>query len=512
MSKNNVRLERRLTPAKGHFSSPEIDSRYKVSAPAKSTRKGLRVGRGKFRIFGHFVHAQFLILVAVEYLALAGAHYWSQTGTSEVLVGGLGGRITSALSFSSIFVLGLAVVGLYDGRQRERFAGLFSRMTLAFTFGLIAVNVLSVYGESLQYPAIANIAPPVSGLIIALLLLALIRIIFYRYVDGRYLLRRVLVLGVGKKARFIDQIRRKADMRGYELLGFIASKGCQHACVRPQNILNTSQNVLDYALDNDVDEIVVALDDKKTSLPEQTLLDCRMKGIAVIDVLDFFERERTVLHLDLMQPDWLIYAQGFNRSFVASFAKRGLDVFVSVGLLLVVAPVVILTALAITVESAGNGALLYRQKRVGKGGKSFTLLKFRSMVNGAESDGVARWASENDGRITRVGAFIRKYRIDEIPQLWNVLIGDMSIIGPRPERPEFVEKLREINPLYSARHTVEPGITGWAQLCFPYGASESDSMKKLQYDLYYVKNRSLFLDLYILAQTVEAVLFKKGAR
>ena len=241
-------------------------------------------------------------------------------------------------------------------------------------------------------------------------------------------------------------------------------------------------------------------------------MNCRMTGINVTDMLDFFEREMGLLQLDLIQPGWLIHADGFKRNLLRSTIKRSFDIIASGLLLLVLLPVIIITAIAILIESGWKGPVLYFQERVGLGGNPFNVIKFRSMQTTAEADGQARYAETNDPRVTRVGSFIRKYRLDEIPQLWNVFVGEMSLVGPRPERPVFVDNLCKINPLYPERHRVKPGVTGWAQLCYPYGASEKDSIEKLKYDLYYVKNHGIFFDFYILIQTIEVVLFKKGSR
>ncbi|MDF1530536.1 MAG: TIGR03013 family PEP-CTERM/XrtA system glycosyltransferase, partial [Sedimenticola sp.] len=267
-----------------------------------------------------------------------------------------------------------------------------------------------------------------------------------------------------------------------------------------------------FAMQNHIDEIVIAPDDRRRKLPLDGLIDCRMSGVAITDLLDFFERETEKIRLDLIQPSWLIYANGFKRNILRSFAKRTFDIVVSSLLLIVCSPFMALTALAIFISSKGRGPILYKQSRVGRDGKCFNLIKFRSMRTDAEQDGIARWAKENDSRVTRVGSFIRKYRLDELPQLWNIFVNDMSLVGPRPERPEFVEKLCKINTLYRERHRVTPGLAGWAQVCYPYGASKKDSMEKLQYDLYYVKNHGLLFDFYILVQTAEIIFFTKGVR
>jgi sugar transferase (PEP-CTERM system associated) len=261
----------------------------------------------------------------------------------------------------------------------------------------------------------------------------------------------------------------------------------------------------------DIDEIVVAMDDRRRNFPIAELLQCRLKGVDITDVVTFLERETGKVHLDVLNPSWLIFGEGFRRDTWRRIEERLFDVVSSSLLLIVTSPVLLLTTLAVWVDSGLRGPVFYRQVRVGYAGRNFEVIKFRSMRVDAEKNG-AIWATPGDNRVTRVGSVIRKLRIDELPQIVNVLKGDMSFVGPRPERPEFVARLAETIPYYSERHWVKPGITGWAQLCYPYGASERDAIEKLQYDLYYVKNHSLLFDIMVLAQTVEVVLLGKGAR
>jgi len=256
---------------------------------------------------------------------------------------------------------------------------------------------------------------------------------------------------------------------------------------------------------------VVAAEDRRRALPVAEILESKMAGVAVLDILSFFERECGRVKLDVLQPSWLIYSEGFRQSMVRAAVKRLFDLLVCALFLLFGWPFALLTALAVWLESGLRGPVIYRQRRVGENGREFTLYKFRSMRSDAEGDGVARWAKKDDDRVTRVGRVIRKLRLDEWPQIYNVLHGDMSFVGPRPERPEFVANLHERSRWYQERHRVKPGITGWAQVYFPYGSSEEDALKKLEYDLFYVKNYSLFLDLVILIHTVEVVLWRRGA-
>jgi sugar transferase (PEP-CTERM system associated) len=275
--------------------------------------------------------------------------------------------------------------------------------------------------------------------------------------------------------------------------------------------VNPGNALLDFVIDLDVDEVVVAMEDRRRGLPVHQLLDCRLAGVPVTDVLGFMERETGKVELSMLYPSWLIYTDGINSRGLVRLLTRIFDLLAAGVLLLLAAPLMLIAALAIWIESGFRGKVLYAQTRVGLEGQPFTLYKFRSMAEDAEKNG-AVWAEENDPRVTRVGKVIRATRIDELPQLLNVLAGKMSFVGPRPERPEFIASLSEKIPYYRERHCVKPGITGWAQLCYPYGASEQDALEKLQYDLYYVKKKSVLFDLMILLQTAEVVLWRKGSR
>jgi len=258
-----------------------------------------------------------------------------------------------------------------------------------------------------------------------------------------------------------------------------------------------------------VDRIVVALDEKRGRFPVEQLLFCRLKGIRVDDGIDFTEQLAGKLSVENLLPSSLIFSDGFKRSAVVKRLKRYMDIVASLLGLIIFLPLSILIALAIKIDSPGP--VLYRQKRIGGDGRIFELLKFRSMRADAEQNGPV-WAMANDQRITRVGRVIRKLRLDEIPQMINVLKGEMSFVGPRPERPFFVEGLKKEIPFYSYRHSVKPGVTGWAQIRYPYGASKKDALEKLKYDIYYIKHMSPIFDLMIILETIKIVLFGKGAR
>jgi sugar transferase (PEP-CTERM system associated) len=243
-------------------------------------------------------------------------------------------------------------------------------------------------------------------------------------------------------------------------------------------------------------------------VPMDELLACRIRGIPVLDLAAFYERAKCEVPTDSLKASWLVYGQGFVQGRIRQFAKRTFDIVTSALLLALASPVMLITMILIKLDSPGP--VIYRQERVGLAGRTFMCLKFRSMRSDAEKDGVARWATKNDSRVTRVGSFLRKTRIDELPQLISVLKGEMSMVGPRPERPSFVAELRELIPYYDVRHSIKPGVTGWAQVRYSYGASVEDARRKHQFDLYYVKNNSLFLDLIILIETVSVVLFREG--
>lgn len=445
-----------------------------------------------------------LLLFAISMVAATHVRYWGAADQVALHTPGLWPR---SLVFAAVLVLALVALGLYQPRLRESWLAVLARQAIGFVLGGIGV-VLLYY---IVPPAYVGRGILTLALLIAFPLVVLVRILFLRLVDVEALKRRVLVIGAGARAAsIVRQMRRRVDRRGFHLLGFVALPG-EEMCVPKEQLLDMPADLLTWVRTEGVNEIVIGPDDRRGKLPMQQLLDCRLMGVSISSLSTFFERESGRVQMELTDPSWLLFSGGFDATPLRRVSKRAFDMASALLVMLVTWPFMLLTAAAIMVESGWRQPVLYRQQRVGEHGNGFQLIKFRSMCTDAEKDG-AQWASTDDDRVTRVGRFTRKARLDELPQLWNVLRGDMSFVGPRPERPVFVDQLAQSIRYYPMRHCVKPGLTGWAQLNYPYGASEKDAAEKLKYDLYYVKNHSMLLDTMILMQTVEIVLFGRGAR
>ncbi len=324
--------------------------------------------------------------------------------------------------------------------------------------------------------------------------------------------RRVLIVGTGAEAQGVARELASGRSARHAVMGFYPAGPGHASDEAPGRVTFSSELTIDEVVRRHrIDEVIVAVREQRGgAVPMGQLLACRVRGIPVRDPTAFFEHARGEVPNESLKVSWLVYGQGFVQGRVRTVTKRAFDLVAAALLLAITWPLMALTALAVVLES--RGPVIYRQERVGLGGQPFMCLKFRSMRTDAEEDGVARWASRNDARVTRVGQWIRTFRIDELPQLLSVLRGDMSLVGPRPERPSFVSQLREQIPHYDIRHSVKPGVTGWAQVRHSYGASVEDARRKHRFDLYYVKNNSLLLDLLVLAKTVSVVLFREGAR
>lgn len=417
-------------------------------------------------------------------------------------------RWVQASVFGGCIIVAMVAMGLFTRRMRDRMAGVVLRISVSVAAGGTLAALLLGLSPNYKLSVVEFFASQA----LAWALLVLVRAVAQRLIDEDIFKRHVLVYGAGNNAMRLARLRRRADQRGFRLHGFVAPQG-EEVVVPADRLVNVNGAALcDYARRHNIDEIVVAMDDRRRNFPLKELLDCRLEGIPISEQVTFLERETGKVHLELLTPSWMIFGGGFHRDGVNRHSERVLDLAAALCLLAIASPVILLTIIAIKLEEGFSAPLLYRQKRVGQGGRAFDVFKFRSMRIDAERDGKAQWATTNDSRVTAVGKYLRKLRIDELPQLFNVLRGDMSFVGPRPERPEFVSQLAETIPYYHERHSVKPGITGWAQLCYPYGASEQDAVEKLQYDLFYVKNRDLIFDILILLQTVEVILLGKGAR
>lgn len=400
----------------------------------------------------------------------------------------------------------MTAFGLYQVHVRYQRMDFALRLLLSFTFGGVALVVI-YYLLPQMYIGRGVLA---ISLGIGFVAIGLLRISAIRMLRIDVLKQRVLVYGAGSSANLINtRLRRQSDRQSFALLGFVPVPG-QEVVVEEARLLHASHGLCELVERLHVDEILIAPDERRGGMPMDDMLLCVQRGIAVTDLSTFFEREAGMVQMNIVDPSWLVFSGGFDYSLPRRLSKRFFDLTAASALLLVTWPLMLLTAIAVKLDS--RGPVLYRQVRVGEHGRHFDIVKFRSMRADAESDGVARWASKSDDRSTRVGKFIRRTRLDELPQLFSVLGGSMSFVGPRPERPQFVDMLSKEIRYYAVRHSVKPGLTGWAQLRYPYGASVRDADEKLKFDLFYVKNHGMVFDLLILLQTVEVVMFGRGAR
>ncbi|HPU53560.1 MAG TPA: TIGR03013 family PEP-CTERM/XrtA system glycosyltransferase [Burkholderiaceae bacterium] len=455
------------------------------------------------RLFNHYLSVRTLLLAAIEAVVL----FQSVVLGFQIRMADFSLRLPVAEAgvFAFIMMVMMTSLGLYQA-QAEPFRATIQRVLVAYGLSLIG---MSFFFYLFQGFYVGRGVFAVSS-VFAMAGVLLVRLIFFRMTDIGLPRRRVLVLGNGPEAEeIIRYLHNSEQVRAIQYAGMYPVVSEREAG-EPERRINHDQ-LLRTVRDLKVSEIVIAVRERRGGvLPLRQLLDARLAGVRVMDLAAFYERERGMLKVDNLRASWLIFGQGFDQGMTRDVVKRLFDVFVSLILLFLTLPLVLGAVIMIVLES--GWPVLYRQERVGQGGVPFTIFKLRSMRQDAEKDGRPQWAQAADARVTRVGRFIRKTRIDELPQLYNVLRGDMSFVGPRPERPFFVDQLIADIPYYDVRHSVKPGVTGWSQVRYPYGASVEDSLAKLQYDLYYVKNHSLFLDLLILMETAQVVLLGKGAR
>lgn len=459
------------------------------------------------RIFRHYIPTTLLLLGLAEALILVVSIYVGAAlgiALEGVTLQGEGSVLPQAMIFCGAMLAGMIAMGFYQRDQRDGPVETVIRLSLSFVVGFIVMGAIYLMAP----PLVLEGASIFVALVASFIGIATCRIVCSANTDARFS-RRVLVLGVGARAKQIENLRRASDRLGITLVGFI-DIGIDEQVVSEAKIIRPNVSLRTLAERFAAEELVVAIDDRRKGLPVDDILDCKMHGIRILDQSTFLERQLGKIHLDALHPSGVIFADGFTQAVIRRTEKRLFDIAASLFLLTLTLPIMLVTAIAIVLES--GRPIFYTQRRVGLRGECFSVIKFRSMRTDAEGDGKAVWASKEDSRVTRVGKFIRKTRIDELPQLLNVLKGDMSFVGPRPERPEFVSELAQAIPYYDLRHHVKPGITGWAQVSYPYGSSIKDAREKLQYDLYYLKNYSVFLDVNILLQTIQVILWGKGAR
>jgi sugar transferase (PEP-CTERM system associated) len=457
------------------------------------------------RIFNHYVNANVIVQMILDFIFVLlamlafGAIYLQNP--LEVSA-----SATHSLSLATwTFVVGSAT-GIYQASPNRSLQQSVTRALFAAVLMLpLAYGIFSLIPDriasstAMAYAAMGTVAA----------------VIAHRTLGGRIgklavMQTRILVLGTGPVAKQVSESLLASDPHA-RIIGFFPGPNEQLRSVPESQILASTSSLAITAERAGVDEVIVALSERRSgSMSLRDLLECKIGGIRVSDISTHFEKRLGQIRLDYVNAGWLIFGDGFNQGFVRTAIKRAFDIVCAAVLLVLTLPLMVFTMLVISLES--RGPVFYRQERVGLNGKPFEVIKFRSMRSDAEQDGNPRWAVAADDRVTRVGRFIRKVRIDELPQLYNVLKGEMSMVGPRPERPFFVESLTKDIPYYAVRHSVKPGVTGWAQVRYEYGATVEDAKQKLQYDLYYVKNHTLFLDMLIMFETVSVVLTGKGAR
>lgn len=460
------------------------------------------------RLFRHYMPLSVLVLGIVEVGILFAAVYQGDAAklafeslSQDTLVNNL----PKFLLFVFVVESTMVALGLY---QRETCRDLrITAVSLIFAFAAAAVVLSLIF---FMFPGIKLWRSIfLLGFVFAFIGILLVRLIFMQLVDLERFKRRILVLGAGPRAARIAELVESRVGEDFTVVDYLRM-GEEKATVPVHADASSVESLLDYCRDHNVDEIVTAAEERRGSLPLRDLLACKLGGVFICDYSSFMERETGRVDIEALVPSWLIYSDGAGRTQLDVVLKRTIDIVASLILLAVTLPFIIVAGILVGLTS--RGPILFKQDRVGQYGKIFRLLKLRTMRIDAEGDGVPQWAAENDPRVTFVGRILRATRIDELPQIFNVLVGDMSFVGPRPERPYFVETLTNELPYYVERHAVKPGITGWAQVRYQYGASIDDAREKVQYDLYYIKNYSVFLDLLILFQTVRVILFSTGAR
>ncbi|MET3136667.1 sugar transferase (PEP-CTERM system associated) [Undibacterium sp. GrIS 1.2] len=464
-----------------------------------------------FRIANHHVSRITSILLLIEFsISLVSVYFGAMIRDVDhelPFSSSSNSFFQTACVFAFAVVFSMSALGMYQINFREGIRNTFLRLMPSFAMALILITLVFYVLPTLY------IGRGMLGIVLVIAAIGILvaRVLIFKTSQSGVLRSRIIFLGSGAIAKECCELAlSNSAHHEYEILGFmpVSDEDCQVVNV---NFFPANTRLSTLAEKYNADEIVVAVQNRRGSqFPIDDLLECKLSGVRVIDAAAFFEREACQIRVESLQPGWLVFGDGFNQNFLRRIIKQIFDLFASAIIFLLASPVMLITTCLIYLED--RGPILYKQERVGKDGRTYMVLKFRSMGTNAERAGNPQWATTNDPRVTRVGKIIRKLRIDELPQILNVLKGEMSFVGPRPERPFFVDQLCKDVPFYNLRHSIKPGITGMAQVRYAYGASVEDSLQKLQYDLYYVKNNSLFLDVLILLETVQVVLLGKGAR
>lgn len=465
------------------------------------------------RIFRHYIPSPFLVLGVLETIllvvsALAGNairfKYWDSAVIYDATL------IASAVLYAIVLLASTMAMGVYGTAFRDGPVAMAVRTVVSYCLlGCATLTVIYYFAPNL----IMGRGVLAYSILMSLLTITPLRWLFFKVVDIDSLTARAIVLGVGARAAKLEHRIANSPKSISKVVAFINTSSAEEVLVEGK-VCSHYASLEQIVRDHDANEIIVALDDRRVRdgivFPLDELLDCKLCGVRVVEAVTFYERELGILELNEIRLGWMVFASGFSNSLIWEGIKRATDILIAIVILLLAWPLMLFAVLGILLET--GRPIIYKQVRVGFNERPFSIYKFRSMGTDAEIGGKAIWAGANDSRVTKVGAILRNTRIDELPQLYNVLRGDMSIVGPRPERPEFVEGLNKSLAFYPERHRVKPGLMGWAQLNYPYGASIEDAAEKLRYDLYYVKNRSLLLDLIIMVQTVQVILLGTGVR
>nr|WP_295080182.1 TIGR03013 family XrtA/PEP-CTERM system glycosyltransferase [uncultured Roseateles sp.] len=458
------------------------------------------------RIFSHYLHRQTLLHVLFDLGLILFAVVAVVLSQGDAGASAIPFVASHGLSLAGCMFIINSASGLYQHVHNRSVTESCARALLGLMFGLpLAYAIFSFLPTNTGHRELITL-----GAMVAVAAVMVHRVYAAHSATQSRIRSRILIFGSGPAAKSVGATLKASDPQA-QIVGYLPGPNEESSCIAEDEIIQMNGTLTDTARRLHVNEIVVALSERRGgSMPLRQLLDCKLYGIRVVDIATHFEKTLAQIKISHVNAGWLIFGDGFNQGVVRTAIKRVFDV-VSASLIFVAAlPVMLVTAVCIKLESAGP--VFYRQERVGLNGKPFNVIKFRSMRTDAEKDGKPRWATLNDDRVTKVGRFIRKVRIDELPQLINVLQGDMSMVGPRPERQYFVDELINKIPYFAVRQSVKPGVTGWAQVRYEYGSTVEDSVEKLQYDLYYVKNHTMFLDMLIMLETVAVVLTGKGAR